>query len=269
MMRLNESTIASAGSAAPCYRTFPHKQSTMNPRVLTLALAVTLLSVSPSKADVVAVFFTGFNPDNPSGMDGLSDFLTNQFNSQLPSQSFSSMVFAYNDQQTAQNYINSFGDIDHLFLGGHSWGGFSAIELAETLATDDGINVDITFQIDSIRPPLGGAQEVPASVGTGYNYYQVSTGGIFEPQGAMNVLNAININVEDLFNDTSITHTSIDNDVRLYNVIYNTMAAAVPEPSLFSVTGLALLIGCCRRRTRKRQVGQAASAAAECQPSAS
>lgn len=234
----------------------------MNSRVLTLALAAVFLSASPSKADVVAVFFNGFNPDNPSGMDGLSDFLTNQFNSQLPSQSFSSMVFAFNDQQAAQNYINGFADIDYLFLGGHSFGGVSAIELADTLASENGINVDITFQIDSVGI---GQQVVPNSVGTGYNYYQIST-GFLEPQGAMDVLNAININVETLFNDTSITHTSIDNDPRLYNVIYNTMAAAVPEPSLFSITGFAVVIGFCRRRNRRRQ---ADSDAVECQPSAS
>ena len=83
----------------------------------------------------------------------------------------------------------------------------------------DGVDVDLTVQIDSVSNfDPGSNNQLPFNVDVGFNYYQDST-GFLEPQGVDVVQGATNINTEVLFNDTSITHTSIDNDPRLHAVI--------------------------------------------------
>ena len=81
-------------------------------------------------------------------------------------------------------------------------------------------HVILTIQLDSVAHLGSGANDqLPTNVDVGFNYYQISTGGIFEPQGEDVVQGATNINVEVLLSDTSITHTSIDNDPRLHAII--------------------------------------------------
>lgn len=111
-----------------------------------------------------------------------------------------------------------------LVLVGHSFGGSSALQLAQNYLLP--LTVDLTVQIDSVRNLLPGANNnvLPSNVEAGFNYYQIST-GFFEPQGEDYVERATNINVEVLFDDTSITHTSIDNDPRLYAQIAENIMA--------------------------------------------
>jgi hypothetical protein len=75
-------------------------------------------------------------------------------------------------------------------------------------------------QIDSVSILFGpgGNDLLPTNVDVGLNYYQIST-GFFDPQGEDVVQGATNINVEVLFGDISISHTSIDNDSRLHTLI--------------------------------------------------
>jgi len=82
-----------------------------------------------------------------------------------------------------------------------------------------GQDENLSLQLDSVTNlGSGGNDQLPTNVDVGINYYQKST-GFFEPQGEDVVQGATNINVEVLFDDMSITHTSIDNDPRLHALI--------------------------------------------------
>lgn len=162
---------------------------------------------------LVVVLFTGFSASGDNtGMQTLNTTLQAQFGGN-PAMPFSSMVFGHSEQQAAFNFIDGFNDVCCIVLIGHSLGGDAVIELsADFLAPR---RVDLTIQIDSVGV---GDEVLPANVDRGINYYQVSTGAL-EPQGAMNVVGATNINVEVLFGDDTITHTSIDDDPRLHDQI--------------------------------------------------
>ena len=187
-----------------------------------------------AQTNIVTALFTGFlSPVPGSGMEALNTTLTDRFASYYPALTYSGRAFQWRQQQDALDYINSFDEIDSLFLVGHSFGGSSVIQLAENFLAPNNIIVDLTFQIDSVDNFLGAPPDnvLPTNVAAGYNYYQVSN-WLFEPQGETFVLDATNINVETLFSDSTITHFSIDNDPRLHDQIFsNMLQTAVPEPS--------------------------------------
>jgi len=102
------------------------------------------------------------------------------------------------------------------------------IRLATEWLLPAGISVDASFQFDSVDIFDGGLGDdvLPSNVDYGYNFYQIPT-SIFEPGGEQFVAGALNINAEDFYNDPTITHTSIDNDVRLFDLFYSRMRAIV------------------------------------------
>ncbi len=228
-------------------------QRRVTPGILGLAaLAIFWGTARPVHADIVTVLFTGFNPGSPSGMDALNLDLASRFAAEFPGRTYNGMVFGYNQRQQAFDFINGVSDIDQLFLVGHSWGGNALIRLAEQQLLPNGMPVDATFQIDSVDIfDLGlGDDVLPANVDRGFNYYQIAT-GLLEPQGEMFVLGAMNINVEVLFNDPFITHTSIDDDVRLYNEIYaNMRLVVIPEPGSLAILACGWLAAGVLRRNR-------------------
>ncbi len=219
-------------------------------------LAIFPASANPARADIVTVLFTGFlSPVAGSGMEALNLSLKDRFASNLPAVTYSGQAFEYTQREEAMEFINSFDNIEKLFLIGHSFGASSAIQLAGIFLAPENISVDLTFQIESVDNPLGSppGNVLPANVHAGYNYYQIST-GLFEPQGETFVQGATNINTEVFFNDPTITHTSIDDDVRLHAQIFSNMQlVVVPEPaSLMWITTVffaMLLIG---RRPERR-----------------
>jgi hypothetical protein len=227
-------------------------------------MAVILWVNSAARADIVAVLFTGFNPDNPSGMDFFNDYLTSSFASDFPAETWSSQVFGYDQRIQAFDFINGHSQVDELFLVGHSWGGNALIRLATNLLLPAGIGVDATFQIDSVDIFDSGLPDdvLPSNVDYGYNFYQIPT-GFLEPGGEQDVAGALNVNAEDFFHDPTITHTSIDNDSRLHELFYARMRSIVvqrtsplplmpaPEPaSLPMLAGLASAAMLRRRRVR-------------------
>jgi hypothetical protein len=129
-------------------------------------------------------------------------------------------VFEWSEQDEAADWIfANASERATLVLIGHSFGGHSALQVANNNLKPVGIGVDLTIQIDSVANFDGGINNVlPTNVDVGFNYFQIST-GFFEPQGVHVVTGATNFNTEVLFGDTSITHTSIDNDARLYTRI--------------------------------------------------
>ncbi len=157
--------------------------------------------------------FTGFLAGANAGMDILNEELAA---AGIPN--YSGLVFDWDQKQEAFNWINmATDDRSTLVLIGHSFGGNSTLQLANNFLQPAGIDVDLTIQIDSVENfDRGWNDSLPANVDVGMNYYQFSTGGIFEPQGETFVQGATNFNAEVLFNDSSITHTSLDNDPRLH-----------------------------------------------------
>ena len=208
-----------------------------------------LLTTSPAHATrIVTALFEGFP------LEGSADTGLDMLNTKLETTNFgvpsTSRVFGFFEQRAAFDYIRQHNDLSTLVLIGHSLGGDSVIELADTLLRPAGASVDLAIQIDSVGI---GDEVLSQNVARGINYFQRST-GFFEPQGATFVRGSENLNVELLFNDPTITHTSIDNDFRLHDVIVqnirNALApsaltqtqapiVAMPEPS----TGLLLMAG--------------------------
>ena len=219
-----------------------------------------------AQGNIVTVLFSGFNADNPSGMDFMNDTLASNFANDFPSQTYSGQVFGYNQQSEALNFINSHNQVDELFLVGHSWGGNALVQLATNLLLPAGITVDATFQIDSVDIFLGGLGDnlLPPNVTQGFNFYQIAT-GFLEPEGERDVTGALNINAELFFNDPTISHTSIDNDTRLHELYYANMRTIVlnrtslvtttpiPEPMSLPLLVLAASFSRIRKR-RLREV---------------
>jgi hypothetical protein len=186
-------------------------------RSLTRALIVTIL-VSPCTAGITqVVLFTGFlaGPGPDTGMDLLNERLAA---AGIPD--YLGQVFEWDEHDAAFAWVNQFAaDRATLVLVGHSFGGNSALQLADNYLNPLNVTVDLTVQIDPVKNFYEGANDVlPSNVEVGLNYYQISTGFI-EPQGEDFVAGATNYNAEVLFNDTSITHTSIDDDLRLHTRI--------------------------------------------------
>jgi pimeloyl-ACP methyl ester carboxylesterase len=174
-----------------------------------------LTAVSPSAAFALTnqvVLFTGFLAGSNAGMDYLNVHLAS---AGIPN--YVGQVFEWSEQGEAADWIlANASERATLVLIGHSFGGHSALQVANNNLKPEGIGVDLTIQIDSVANFDGGINNVlPTNVDVGFNYFQIST-GFFEPQGVHVVTGATNINTEVLFGDTSITHTSIDNDTRLY-----------------------------------------------------
>ncbi len=179
------------------------------------ALLATSVLLAPSLASAdrtVVVLFRGFAATPPSGMDRLEARLASEFGGD-PGRPYSGQVFDWFEEQQAFDFINGFGDIGRLIIGGHSFGGDAAIELATDFLLPAGIPVDLLYQFDSVG---NGDETLPAGVVQGYNFWQVSTGGILEPQGEAVVAGSINEQVEQFYtvggvvDNSSITHTEID-----------------------------------------------------------
>lgn len=167
-----------------------------------------------SAATNQVVLFTGFlaGPGPGTGMDFLNESLAA---AGIPD--YLGQVFEWDEHQAAFDWVEQYtGDRATLVLIGHSFGGNSALQLAGEFLKPIGVGVDLTIQIDPVRNIYSGANDVlPTNVDGGFNYYQIST-SFFEPQGEDFVQGATNINTEILYNDTTITHTSIDDDPRLF-----------------------------------------------------
>ncbi|NES70143.1 MAG: PEP-CTERM sorting domain-containing protein [Okeania sp. SIO2D1] len=208
--------------------TFPHKLLSRT----IIALGIFLFTTPPVYAvRLVTTLFTGFSAssDDQGGLQILNTKLQKTFGGN-PNKPFSSKVFAWTDANEALDFINGFDDLCCLVVIGHSFGGDTAIDdFASDLLLPANQMVDLLIQIDSVGI---GDEQLPNNVKNGINYYQISE-GIFEPQGAQNVMGSMNINVEQLFTGKSITHTSIDDNPHLHKQIIKDIrrVKGIPEPS--------------------------------------
>lgn len=193
-----------------------------------LAMLLLVASALPCSAGMTqVVFFTGFlaGPGPDTGMDLLNTRLAA---AGIPD--YLGEVFEWSEHAAAFDWVEQHAaNRGTLVFVGHSFGGNSALQLADNYLNP--VTVDLTIQIDPVKNFISGANDVlPPNVEVGFNYYQIST-GIFEPQGEDFVAGAANFNVEVLFGDTTITHTSIDDDARLHALIAENIFANLNPPS--------------------------------------
>ncbi|MCA9237348.1 MAG: hypothetical protein KDA44_17865 [Planctomycetales bacterium] len=180
-----------------------------------------------SGGTVQVALFTGFNAGANAGMDVLNEFLAAS-----AVNDYTGMVFEWTQRENAFDWIQQHAEErTTLVVIGHSFGGNSALQLANNYLKPAGVAVDLTIQIDSVENFYTGWNNVlPSNVEAGINYFQHAT-GFLEPQGEDYVQGAQNYNVEVLFNDTSITHTSIDNDPRLHSRIVQDILENLNQPT--------------------------------------
>jgi pimeloyl-ACP methyl ester carboxylesterase len=205
-------------------------------RSMTYLLLVALLVTPVFAATTQVVLFTGFGagPGPNTGMDLLNTRLAA---AGIPD--YLGQVFEWTEHDAALDWVQLHAaSRGTLVLVGHSFGGNSALQLADDYLSPFNVTVDLTVQIDPVKNFIAGANDVlPSNVDVGFNYYQIST-GFLEPQGEDFVNGATNFNVEVLFNDTTITHTSIDDDARLHaRIAANILANLNPASADFDDDG--------------------------------
>ncbi len=193
---------------------FTHKAFLAFLQFLVLLVAAGRCPQTVAMTNQVALF-TGFGALPGAGMDVLNAGLSL---AGIPD--YLGRVFQWTEQQEAFDWIQQWeSERSTLVIIGHSFGGNSALQLANDFLKPNQVDVDLTIQVDSVANFGSGWNDLlPTNVDVGFNYYQIST-GFFEPQGEDVVQGATNFNTEVLFNDTSITHISIDSDPRLHALI--------------------------------------------------
>lgn len=163
-------------------------------------------SASGSSPAMVVALFTGFlgsiNPDQ-TGIEKLCQHLLDRSTS---SRVIVAKRFGHSEQSAAISFLNSpsFSSAEKILIG-HSWGGDSAIEVANSIDGGSG-SFSKLVQIDSVGI---GDDKKPANVASGLNYFQSSTNG--DLQGEKYVEGSINIDAEKHFGK-QLTHTGIDDD---------------------------------------------------------
>jgi hypothetical protein len=211
-----------------------------------LVLAICLpLAAAQSPSDPIAVaLMTGFNPGANPGMAMLQAKLQAAFGGGPPP--FSSQVFAYTNQAGAASFLAAAGPNAKRVLIGHSWGASSNFSLAQNHLGPMGLQADLQISIDWVsqtNPFTATTPTVPAQILLAYNYHQTST-TLFEPVPSHTILGAArNLNMETVFADGGIGHTSVDDDDRVHHLaIERVRELFMPPP--FSGTGEHLDLFC-------------------------
>ncbi|SFU39426.1 nidogen-like domain-containing protein [Nitrosospira multiformis] len=218
----------------------------MNPSsIKTLAVAAALSFASwsgpASSVPIVVGLMEGYSlwqgQENTIGINSLNSAIRNR----LVGENYYSRVFDWDQVDEAANYFRLFNSSTN-YLIGYSRGGYQALRVANELSGED-ISIDRLVQLDPVRcggtgayasdnvgdcrlsnpfRPISsifssGPQIVPDNVVSATNYFQTG-GGI---TGEREVTGANNVNVNDLFGDTTINHSTIDDDLRLRQQVVN------------------------------------------------
>lgn len=153
--------------------------------------------------------FSGGGSESATGMDLLADRIREE------GLGFEVAVHEHEDQDAAIARIEEALEENlraKVVIMGHSLGGDSAVEVAETLGAKN-IGVDLLVQIDSV----GVGDEVkPPGVKRAVNIFSTSGDGI---DGAQQVDGSENIGLD------GTTHTDIDNDPRTHDLIMRELEA--------------------------------------------
>lgn len=172
-------------------------------------------------SQIVVALMTGFNPGANPGMTQLNAKLQAAFGPGSGAPPFSSQVFTYTSTAAASAYIAGFGPSATVVLIGHSLGAEANFALAQNLLGPQGLNVDLQISFDYVAlasPFAPTVPTVPPQILRAQHFRQIST-AFLEPVSSVNI-NGLerNLNMEVVFNDPSIVHTSIDCDDRCHQL---------------------------------------------------
>jgi hypothetical protein len=227
------------------------------------AFALCVVAVTAHALPIVAPLFTGASPEiETTGIAKLNERLEREFGNAYDGQVFNPLQVAQ-----ARDFVTGFNSTPEFNLVsiGFSIGAESVRALSSLLNSQ---NVALAILIDAFLP-FG--DELPGNVNKGINYFQI--GGLRDVlrtgelgdfiSGDDNVGpsdRVLNLNVEELFNNRRITHTSIDDFARLHERIVDDLdvlfsssydyaryrsqadqAWQVPEPSILALLGVGAL----------------------------
>jgi hypothetical protein len=193
-------------------------------RFVRAALLFAVIASGGARAQdpIAVVLMTGFNPGANPGMAALNAKLQSVFGGGAPLPPFSSQVFAYTNQSGAAAFLAAAGPNAKRVLVGHSWGASSNFTLAQNVLGPMGLDVALQVSVDWVsqtNPFSATTPTVPAQILLAYNYHQTST-QILEPVPSHTIIGAArNLNMEGVFADGSIVHTSIDDDARVHELV--------------------------------------------------
>lgn len=269
--------------------------------VRSQVLAVCMVLVIGTAAHAVPtgldyVFFTGLGTGS-SALDRIANAsfqgksgeglqaLAQKFDATFTAQHVTGRVFPWDQESAAADFVRSLNRSDELVVVGHSFGGDSALEFANTLTP--GRPIDLLVTIDAACVLCPGGTVKPADVLQEVELYHTPNAGdnplvppflerLSNPDQSFNVTDLFNEpNNRSCLNDIggTVTHTNISNSACVHRMIggaalslfetgtlpslstflpssLNGVSSAVPEPATWLLlgTGLAALL---RRMARR------------------
>jgi hypothetical protein len=272
-------------------RTRPIGTLIMRAQVLAVCMVLVIATAAhavPTGLDYV--FFTGLGTgsspldrianasfEGKSG-EGLQS-LSQEFDAAFAAQHVNGRVLPWDQESAAADFVRTLNRLDELVVVGHSFGGDSALEFANTLTP--GRPIDLLVTIDAACVLCPGGTVKPADVLQEVELYHTPNGGDnpLVPPFLERLSNPDqSINVTDLFNEPNnrsclndlggtVTHTNISNSACVHQMIRgaaqslfqtgtlpslstflssspNGDLSAVPEPATWLLlgTGLAILL---------------------------
>jgi hypothetical protein len=214
-----------------------------------LLLAAILGPLGAQSQDPIAVaLMTGFSPGANPDLNVLNAKLQTAFGGGSPLPPFTSQVFTYTNQSGAANFLAAAGLNAKRVLIGHSWGASSNFTLAQNVLGPMGMNVALQISLDWVsmtNPFAATVPTVPPQILLAFNYHQAST-QFLEPVPSNTIIGAArNLNVETVFADSSIVHTSIDGDARVHELVIARVRELF-QPPPYAGTGEHLDLFCRR-----------------------
>jgi pimeloyl-ACP methyl ester carboxylesterase len=242
------------------------------------------------------VFFTGLGTgSSPLDQTANASFqgksgeglqsLAQEFDTAFAAQHVSGRVFPWDQESAAADFVRSLNRLDELVVVGHSFGGDSALEFANTLTPGRPIDLLVTIDAACVLCPGGTAK--PADVLQEVELYHTPNAGDspLVPPFLERLSNPDqSFNVTDLFNEPSnqgclndvggtVTHTNISNSTCVHQMIRGAalslfqtgtlpslstflssspdgVSSTIPEPATWLLlgTGLAALLHRMARR---------------------
>jgi hypothetical protein len=219
------------------------------PPLCALLLAAILAAFGVQAQDPIAVaLMTGLNPGPNPDFNILNTKLQAAFGGGAPLPTFTSQVFTYTNQTGAANFLAAAGPNAKRVLVGHSWGASSNFTLAQNVLGPMSLDVALQISVDWVsqsNPFTATMPTVPSQILLAYNYHQTST-QFLEPVPSHTIIGvARNLNLETVFADSSIVHTSIDGDPRLHELVIARVRELF-QPPPYAGTGEHLDLFCRR-----------------------
>ncbi|MEP6635115.1 MAG: PEP-CTERM sorting domain-containing protein [Acidobacteriota bacterium] len=259
-------------------------------RLQVLSICMVLVIATASHAlptGLGYVFFTGLGTGSSSldrianasfqgkSGEGLQS-LSQEFDAMFAAQHVNGRVFPWDQESAAADFVRSLNRLDELVVVGHSFGGDSALEFANTLTPGRPIDLLVTLDAACVRCPGGTVK--PADVLQEVELYHTPNAGdsplvppflerLSNPDQSLNVTDLFNEpNHQNCLNDIggTVTHTSISSSACVHQMIHGAalslfetdtlpslstflssspsgVSSAVPEPATWLLLGTGLL----------------------------